>query len=138
MFLENKINDIITEIEPETAVYDVLIIEDDHSTIMVLSDYFDLKGFSSIGVTTGDKALDELNRAVPKLILLDIILPDISGYEVCKIIKSDDKFKDIPIFYITAMPESEVRKMLKDTGALGFLRKPFNFEDFKILFNYLK
>ena len=137
VFLENKINTIIGEIEPETLSYDILIIEDDTSTIMVLTDFFDIKGFSSIGVTTGTKGLEELNRSAPSLILLDIILPDISGYEICKKIKLNDKLKNIPIYYITAIPESEVRKRIDETGAEGFLRKPFNFSDFNPLFEYL-
>ena len=137
VFLENKINTIIGEIEPETLSYDILIIEDDTSTIMVLTDFFDIKGFSSIGVTTGTKGLEELNRSAPSLILLDIILPDISGYEICKKIKLNDKLKDIPIFYITAIPESEVRKRIDETGAEGFLRKPFNFSEFNNIFEYL-
>jgi len=137
VFLENKINFIINEFKPESQTYDILIIEDDSSTIMVLNDFFDLKGFSTIGVTSVNKGLEELKRITPKLILLDIILPDISGYEVCKKIKSLEKFKKLPIFYITAIPESEVSEKLKETGAEGFLRKPFNFPDFKILFDYL-
>jgi len=137
IFLENKINDIIGEIEPETMSYDVLIIEDDSSTLMVLTDFFDIKGFSSIGVTTGSKGLEELSRSTPKLILLDIILPDISGYEICKTIKSNSKFKNVPVFYITAIPESEVSKRIKETGAKGYLRKPFNFSDFNHIFGYL-
>ncbi|MCK4383533.1 MAG: response regulator [Candidatus Lokiarchaeota archaeon] len=137
VFLENKINFIINEFKPESQTYDILIVEDDTSTIMVLTDFFDLKGFSTIGVTTGNKGLEELKRITPKLILLDIILPDISGYEVCKKIKSLDNFKNTPIFYISAIPESEVSEKLKETGAKGFLRKPFNFPDFKILFDYL-
>ncbi len=137
VFLENKINFIINEFKPERQTYDILIVEDDNSTIMVLTDFFDLKGFSTIGVTTGNKGLEELKRITPKLILLDIILPDISGYEVCKKIKSLDKFKNTPVIYISAIPEMEVSENLKETGAEGFLRKPFNFPDFKILFDYL-
>jgi len=137
IFLENKINFIINEFKPESQTYDILIVEDDTPTIMVLTDFFDIKGFSTIGVTTGNKGLEELKRITPKLILLDIILPDISGYEVCKKIKSLDKFKNTPIFYITAIPESEVREKLRETGAEGYLIKPFNFSDFKILLDYL-
>ncbi len=137
VFLENKINFIINESKPESQTYDILIVEDDTSTIMVLTDFFSIKGFSAIGVTTGNKGLEELKRITPKIILLDIILPDISGYEVCKKIKSFEKFKNTPIFYITAIPESEVNEKLKETGAKGFFLKPFNFSDLKILNEYL-
>jgi CheY-like chemotaxis protein len=137
VFLERKINNIINEFEPVNSFYDILIIDDDAPTIMVLTDFFDINGFSSFGVTTGTKGLDELSRTTPKLIILDIILPDINGYEICKKIKQDDKLKHIPIFYISAIPESEVNKKIKETGADGFFCKPFNFSDLKILFDYL-
>lgn len=137
LFLENKINLITNEFKPETQTFDILIIDDDSSTIMVLTDFFDLKGLSTIAVTSGNKGLEELKRITPKLILLDIILPDISGYEVCKKIKSLEKFKNTPIFYMTAIPESEVSEKVKETAAEGFLCKPFNFSDFKMLFDYL-
>ncbi len=52
-----------------------------------------------------------MQRSNPKIILLDILLPDIDGYEVCKIIKSNDKFKDNLIFFITAIPREEVEKI---------------------------
>ncbi len=137
VFLERKINSIINEFEPVHPTYDILIVDDDSPTIMVLTDFFEINGFSSFGVTTGAKALDELSRTTPKLIILDIILPDITGYEICKIIKQDDKLKHIPIFYISAIPESEASKKIKETGADGLFCKPFNFSDLNILFDYL-
>ena len=137
VFLENKINFIIDESKPESQMYDILIVEDDAPTLMVLTDFFDIKGISTFGVTTGSKGLEEIQRITPKLILLDIILPDISGYEICKKIKSLERFKNTPIFYITAIPESEVSVKLEETGASGFFLKPFNFSNFKILFDYL-
>ena len=79
VFLENKINEILNGVETKHNQYDILIIEDDSPTIMVLTDFFKIKGYSSVGVTTGTKALEELNRWTPRLILLDILLPDISG-----------------------------------------------------------
>jgi len=135
--LENKINDLSMGLETETSQYDILIVEDDTSTSMVLADFFEIKGYSTLGVTTGNRAIEELNRSIPKLVLLDIILPDISGYEICQKIKSDDILKDIPVFYITAIPESEVSKKMEETKADGFILKPFNFSDFKSLFNLL-
>lgn len=107
---------------------------------MVLTDFFDLKGYSSKGVTTGEKAIEELSRNTPKMILLDIILPDIDGYEISKMIKFDERFKnlrDIPVYFITAIPEIVVSNKINETGAKGFLLKPFDFSKFNILFSYL-
>ncbi len=136
-YLEKKINEIITGIDTNTAAFDVLIIEDDKSTIKVITDFLELNGKSCKGVTSGLKGLEELGKTTPKLILLDIILPDKNGYEICKEIKSDKRWKNIPVYFITAIPESEVRKNMETTNANGFLLKPFDFAEFKKLFQYL-
>ena len=137
LLLENNIKEIQNEKETENIVYDILVIEDDAPTIMVLTDFFELKGYTCKGVLSGVKGLEELNRNTPKLIILDVILNDISGYEICNKIKSDENLKEIPVFYITAIPESEIVEKLKETGANGFFLKPFNFSQFEILFDYL-
>ena len=59
---------------------------------MVLTDFFELKGYSCKGIKNGTQALDHLKRIKPKIILLDIILPDIDGYEICKRIKLQKHF----------------------------------------------
>ncbi len=137
LFLEEKINEIIGEVRLESFPRDILIIDDDASTLTFLKDYFESKGYSSMGIKNGTKTLEVINSVNPKIILLDIILPDISGFEICKRIKSDENLKNIPIFYITAIPESEVLKKVKETGANGYLLKPFKFPQFKVIFDYL-
>ncbi len=137
ILLENKINEIIGNYKAQSELYDILIIEDDRFTITVLNDYFESKGYKIMGVQTGVQGLEELKKYEPKLILLDIILPDINGYEICKKIKTDNKLKSIPVYYITAVPEADVQKNMEDTGADGFFLKPFKFNKFEVLFNYL-
>ncbi|MFX1280731.1 MAG: response regulator [Promethearchaeota archaeon] len=137
LLLENNINEIQNYKEFENIKYDILIIEDDAPTIMVLTDFFELKGYVCKGVLSGIKGLEVLNRSTPKLILLDVFLNDISGYEICYKIKSNENLKEIPVFYITAIPESEVVEKVKKTGADGFFLKPFNFSQFEILLDYL-
>ena len=136
--LESKIINILDNIKTETAQYDILLIEDDLACIRLLTSYFDSKGFTCQGVVSGTKGLEELSNNTPKLVLLDIILPDYSGYEICKIIKSNKKLKSIPVFLLTAIPGSEVKKHLEETKADGYILKPFDFSDFEILFDYLE
>jgi len=136
--LENKIVNILDNIKTEKTHYDILLIEDDQATIRLLTSYFESKGYVCQGVVSGTKGLDELNNNIPKIILLDIILPDYSGYEICKIIKSNNKLKDIKIFLLTAIPGYEVKKHIEETNADGYILKPFDFSDFEILFDYLK
>jgi CheY-like chemotaxis protein len=135
--LESKIINILDNIKTETSQYDILLIEDDLATIRLLTSYFDSKGFTCQGVVSGTKGLEELSNNTPKLVLLDIILPDYNGYEICKIIKSNKNLKSIPVFLLTAIPGSEVKKHIDETKADGYILKPFDFSDFEVLFDYL-
>ena len=136
LLLEKKIISILDNMKVESE-YDVLLIEDDLATIRLITSYFDSKGIKCKGVVSGSKGLEELGNTIPKLILLDIILPDLSGYDICKTIKSDKEWANIPIFFLTAIAGTEVKKNLKETKADGFILKPFNFSDFEIVFDIL-
>ena len=142
--LENKIIDSLDKFETEKEEeingligYDLLLIEDDVETVNLLTSYFDSLGFSCKGVLSGFKGLKELKRHIPKLILLDIILPDINGYEVLKRIRADSKLKDIPVFFLTAIPNIEVEKKITKLGATGAILKPFNLSDFDTIHKHL-
>lgn len=116
---------------------DLLIIDEDDATCTVLEAFFKLKGYSSLCVSTGTKALEMLKEITPKVILLDILLPDIKGYEICKRIKSNDKLVEIPVFYTSALPELNISEHIVDTKADGYFLKPFDFSEFETLFRYL-
>jgi len=136
VLLEKKIINILDNIKVESE-YEILLIEDDLATIRLITSYFDSKGFKCKGVVSGSKGLEELGNTIPKLILLDIILPDLSGYDICKTIKSDKEWANIPLFFLTAISGGEVEKNLKDTKADGYILKPFNFSDFEVIFDIL-
>ncbi|MFX0031137.1 MAG: response regulator [Candidatus Hodarchaeota archaeon] len=137
LLLENRIINILDNIKIESAQYDILLIEDDLATIRLLTSYFESKGYSCHGVVSGTKGIEELRNNIPRLILLDIILPDYSGYEISKMIKSDPKLKNIPVFVLTAIPGTEVEKHMSEIKADGIILKPFDFSDFEIIFKYL-
>ncbi|MBY8979529.1 MAG: response regulator [Candidatus Lokiarchaeota archaeon] len=137
LLLENKIVTILDNIKTETFQYDILLIEDDLATIRLLTSYFESKGFSCKGVVSGTKGLEELANNPPKLVLLDIILPDYSGYDICKRIKASKELQNISVYLLTAIPGSEVEKNLEDSHADGYILKPFDFSDFEVIFQYL-
>lgn len=137
MLLESRIVEYLERIKGEGVKYDVLLIEDDIPTIRLITSFFEGKNLICKGAVSGKKGLVELIINVPKLILLDIILPDISGYELCKRIKSDEKFKSIPLYYLTAIPGTEVEKNIEETGADGYILKPFDLSDFEPILNKL-
>jgi CheY-like chemotaxis protein len=131
-FLSEEEVDIVSE-----TIYDVLLIEDDLATVELVTNYFLSKGYSCKGVYTGSSGLKELNLNTPKLILTDIILPDISGFEICKELRKNSKFDNIPIVYLTAIPGFKVQEKMEETNADAFILKPFDLVDFEFLFKYL-
>ena len=137
LLLENRIMESLDKKKIQGNEYDILLIEDDLPTIRLITSYFESKGFICKGVISGQKGIDELKRSTPRLILLDIILPDYSGYDLCKMIKSDEKYKQIPIHFLTAIPATELEKRLKETKADGFILKPFDLTDFEEILGYL-
>lgn len=138
--LEDKINQLF--LKEETLVskegYDVLVVEDDPATIEVLEEFFEMEGFIIKGVNNGKKALKELENKTPRLILLDILLPDMDGYVICEKIKEKKELKDVPVFYITAVPEEIVKNKVKETKATGYFLKPFDLPDLDKLVDLLK
>lgn len=137
LILEGIITNALDNYQYGKVEYDILLVDDDVSTNKVLIDYFQLKGFSCKDITSGSELFKELEIYRPKIILLDILLPDISGYEICKKIKLDENYNEIPIFYITAVPGNEVTQKMNETMANGFFLKPFNFREFEKIFIYL-
>ena len=135
--VENKFISRLEKTDAKAAQYDILLIDDDLSTIELVTNYFDAKGYTCKGVITGLKGLEELNYNLPKLILLDIILPDVSGYEICKKIKANEMFNNIPIVYLTAVPGKKVKEKMEETKADGYILKPFNLSNFEFVFQYL-
>jgi len=135
--LENIIKNFLDNIKPDSSPYDILLIEDDLATIRLITSYFDSKKYTCKGVVSGAKGLEELRRTTPKVILLDIILPDLSGYDICKTIKTDNSYKKIPVYFLTAISASEVKKHIEETKVDGFILKPFNFSDFDVIFKIL-
>ncbi len=135
--LEERIESLSLDKIMEEPQYDILIVDDDPSTIRLLTDYFENKGYTCEKAYDGETALEKIKEFVPKLILLDIILPDISGYDVCKKIKSNAKIKKASIYYITAVTPLEVKEHVKETGADGYFLKPFKMGEFDVLFSYL-
>ncbi len=136
-FIKFNFESIKPENEPimdkSTVKYDILIIEDNIETLNFLTRYFKGLGYSCKEARSGKKGLDILKESKPSIILLDIILPDISGYEITKSIKSNTENKDVQIIFLTAVPNSEVMKKMEELGVDGLISKPFNLKDFEII-----
>lgn len=127
IILENRIKYLLEDQLVDKEQCEILIVDDDKSTINLLLGFFESRGYKCKKTFLGNEAIEFLKDNLPKVILLDILLPDINGYEICKMIKSDKILKNIPVYYITAVTESEVYKNLKETGANGYFLKLNNY-----------
>jgi len=144
--LENKIIEYLDSseinkvnlIEKNTTKYDILLIEDDIETVNIITSYFEMKGVTCRGVFNGTEGLKELKRATPKLVLIDIMLPDLSAEEIMGAIKSDNNIKDIPIFFLTAISETEAKKLVDELNASGLILKPFDLDELDVVLNHLQ
>jgi two-component system, OmpR family, response regulator BaeR len=100
----------------------VLVVEDDAKIAQLLVDYLRNEGFEASSVVDGQLALQQIEAAVPALIILDLMLPSLDGISVCRAVR---KFSDVPILMLTARVDEVDRLLGLDTGADDYVCKPF-------------
>jgi two-component system sensor histidine kinase/response regulator len=105
---------------------EVLIVDDIPSNLNFLSEVLHLEGIGVMLATSGVDALEIAHYKLPDLILLDIAMPVMDGYEVCAILKGDPATRDIPVIYLTARTEPEDILKGFESGAVDYILKPFN------------
>ncbi len=108
----------------------VMLIDDSSTNIKILRKI--LKDDYTLEVAqNGKEALEKFNAFKPDLILLDIIMPEVSGYDVCKEIRSIEKFRSVKIIMVSAKNRADDRIMAYEAGADDYITKPFNKEELK-------
>ncbi|MGF1539732.1 MAG: EAL domain-containing protein [Pleurocapsa sp.] len=103
----------------------ILIVDDTPTNLTVLSQVLSDAGFEIAIATSGERALEQVSREKPDLILLDIMMPGIGGFETCRRLKADPDFQNIPIIFITATSELENKVKALEIGAVDYIIKPF-------------
>jgi twitching motility two-component system response regulator PilG len=103
----------------------VLVVEDEESLLKLESILLTSKGYEVIGVSNGQAALDAIAEERPDLVLLDVMLPEIDGFEVCRRIKSDEATRDIPVVMLTAKKTRDDMARGEKVGADWYITKPF-------------
>lgn len=107
----------------------ILIVDDIPKNLQILSGILSNENFEISFASSGKQALTSVEAAPPDLILLDIMMPELDGYQVCKILKSNDKTKDIPIIFLTGKAEpNDITEGFK-AGAVDYVIKPFNSQE---------
>ena len=103
----------------------ILIVDDTTKNIQVLGNMLRNKGYNISVATSGKEALTSVEVKSPDLILLDIQMPEMDGFEVCKILKSNPDTKDIPVLFLTAVTDPEKLVHGFELGAVDYITKPF-------------
>lgn len=109
----------------------ILAVDDQAQNILFLKKHLNFENCEIDGALSGEECIKLVQDNDYDLILLDILMPGMSGYEVCKIIKEDEKKKDVPVIFLTAKSEVESRIEGLDTGAVDYIIKPFHLEELR-------
>jgi len=104
----------------------ILIVDDHKDNIFILQDRLDLEGFQVLTAFDGPSSILIAKENKPSLILLDVMMPEMSGYEVCEQLSKDEDTKNIPIILLTALSSHEETAKGFEVGAFDFIKKPFS------------
>jgi signal transduction histidine kinase len=107
----------------------VLIVDDNPANLGVLSDTLDQAGLEVWIAKSGKVALERVKYALPNLILLDIMMPEIDGFETCRLLKADPKTQAIPVIFMTALSDTSNKIAGFQVGAVDYITKPFQQEE---------
>lgn len=104
----------------------ILIVDDEKNIVEVVKYNLDKEGFRTVVAYDGEEALETARREVPDLVLLDLMLPEVDGFEICRILKQDPRTQHIPIIMLTGK-STEMDKVLGlEMGADDYVTKPFS------------
>jgi DNA-binding response OmpR family regulator len=107
----------------------ILIVDDEEDLVETVRFPLEMEGYHVLVSHNGEEALDQARKEKPDLILLDLMLPKMDGYKVCHRLKSDDRYKHIPVLMLTAKSQEKDMMLGMETGANEYITKPFDIRD---------
>lgn len=107
----------------------ILIVDDNPENLDTLFQYFEHSKFKTLAAQDGYAALQQVEYTRPDLILLDILMPGIDGFETCRRLKNNPSTQDIPVIFLTALSETEEKVTGFDVGGVDYITKPFQYEE---------
>ena len=103
----------------------ILIIDDEPQLVDMIKIRLESNNFGVIAAYDGQEGLEKARKEKPDLIILDLMLPKIDGYKVCRMLKFDNEYKNIPIILVTSRSQESDKKMGEEVGADAYITKPF-------------
>ena len=113
----------------------ILLVDDEKDLVETVSFRLKAFGYEVIPAYDGKEALEKAKKEKPDLIILDLMLPKIDGYKVCRMLKFDEKYKNIPVIMFTARAQESDKELGLQVGADEYITKPF---DAKVLLEKIK
>lgn len=117
----------------------VLVIDDEKNILLTLNMFLNKKGYIVKSISNGAEALDLAEKYMPDIILLDILLPGLNGYLLCRTLKGNYSTKHIPVIFMSAKNQNEDIKQAFEAGGDDYIIKPFTYQQIeKVINKYLK
>lgn len=104
----------------------VLIADDERDIVETIQFMLECEGIECFTAHDGEEALNLIRTNPPDLVILDVMMPKINGYKVCRLLKFDAKYKNIPVLMVTARSQEEDKIIGEETGADEYITKPFD------------
>ena len=106
----------------------ILIVDDEIDLVETVRYPLEMEGFNVLVSYNGEDALSQARKEKPDLILLDLMLPKLDGYKVCRLLKFDERYRNIPILMLTAKTQEKDKALGMETGANDYITKPFDLD----------
>ena len=107
----------------------ILVVDDEVDLVETIRFPLEAEGFNVLVAYNGEDALNQARTETPDLILLDIMLPKLDGYKVCRLLKFDERYRNIPIIMLTARAQEKDKIIGLETGADEYITKPFDMDE---------
>jgi DNA-binding response OmpR family regulator len=107
----------------------ILVVDDEVDLVKTIQFSLEVEGYTVLVSNDGEDALSQARKESPDLILLDIMLPKLDGYKVCRLLKFDERYKHIPILMMTAKTQEKDKVLGIETGADEYITKPFDMDE---------
>ena len=107
----------------------VLIVDDEKDIVETISFVLEAQGYRCICAYDGEAGLKKAKDEIPDLMVLDVMMPNINGFKISRLLKFDSKYKNIPILMLTARSQKEDKMIGEETGADIYMTKPFDIEE---------
>jgi DNA-binding response OmpR family regulator len=103
----------------------ILVVDDEPDLVETVSFRLEANGYEVITATDGQDGLTKAREEYPDLIILDLMLPKMNGYEVCTMLKQDSRYQNIPVILFSAKAQEKDERIGRECGANSYVRKPF-------------